>query len=68
MPLSREELNTFTREAVDPTPEGPVRRTFDNVDLTDDELVRRIMERNEQRKPTFLLRLEYERRLGQRGL
>lgn len=68
MVLSREQLDKLTRDSVDPTPLGSVRRPFDNVDLTDDDLVRTIEERNSQRKPTYLLRLEYDRRLKQRGL
>jgi hypothetical protein len=65
--LSREELDKFTRESVDPKPLGPVQRSFHNVGLGDGELRRRIIERNRDRKPTYLLRMEYERRLGQRG-
>jgi hypothetical protein len=65
--LSREELDKFTRESVDPKPLGPVQRPVHNVGLSDSELRRRIIERNRDRKPTYLLRMEYERRLGQRG-
>lgn len=66
--LSREELERFTRESVDPHPWGNVQRPFDNVGLSDGELRRRIIERNRERKPSYLLRMEYERRLTQRGL
>ena len=58
----------FTHASVDPKPLGPVVRIYDNVELTDEELRQRIEERNRQGKPTYLLRLEYERRLRQRGL
>jgi hypothetical protein len=68
MSLSRNELNRLTGDSVDPTGFGPVRSHFENVDLTDEELVQRIKERNRVRKPTYKLRLEYERRLKQRGL
>lgn len=68
MELSREELDKYTSESVDSRPLGRITRRHDNVDLADDELRQRIKERNEQRKPTFLLRMEYERRLNQRGL
>jgi hypothetical protein len=66
--LSREELERFTRESVDPHSWGNVQRPFDNVGLSDGELRRRIIERNRERKPSYLLRMEYERRLTQRGL
>lgn len=66
--ISREELDKFTQESVDPNALGPIRRPFDNVELTDDELVARIKERNREGKPTYLLRMEYERRLRHRGL
>jgi hypothetical protein len=65
--ISREELDKFTQESVDPNALGPIRRPFDNVELTDDELVTRIKERNREGKPTYLLRMEYERRLRHRG-
>jgi hypothetical protein len=67
MNLSREELDKFTSASLDPKAGGPVRRPFDNVDLTDEELVSRLKERTGV-KPTFLLRVEYERRLKQRGI
>gem|GEM_PF-2472298 len=68
MSLSRNELNCLTANSVDPTGWGPVRSHFENVDLTDEELVQRIKERNRAGKPTYKLRLEYERRLKQRSL
>jgi hypothetical protein len=68
MSLSRDELNRLTRNSVDPTGFGPVRSHFENVNLTDEQLIQTIEERNRERKPTYKLRLEYERRLKQRGL
>lgn len=65
--LSREELDRFTGKSKDPEPRGLITRPNDNVDLTDEELRSRIIERNPD-KPTYLLRREYERRLRQRGL
>jgi len=67
MNLSREELDKFTSASVDPSAPKPVRKSFENVDLTDEELVHRLKERTGV-KPTFLLRQEYERRLKQRGI
>jgi hypothetical protein len=67
MSLSRDELNRLTRNSADPTGVGPVLSHFENVDLTDGELLQRIEERNRDNKPTYKLRLEYERRLKQRG-
>lgn len=61
--LSQEELDRFTRESVDPQPINLVVRRFDNVGLSDSELRRRILERNQKGKLTYLLRLEYQRRL-----
>jgi len=66
-PLSREELRWFTSRSADPQPWGPIVRGDDNVHLTDEELRRRIEERIREGKPTALLRLEYERRLNERG-
>ncbi len=65
--LSREELKKFNRESVDPQPWGPIVRGSDNVDLTDEELCRRIEQRIKEGKPTALLRLEYRRRLNERN-
>jgi len=66
-PLSREELRWFTSHSVDPQPWGPIVRENDNVYLTDEELRRRLEERTREGKPTALLRLEYQRRLNERG-
>lgn len=66
--LSKEELERLTNESVDPKPLGRITRPHDNVGLRDDELCSKIEERNSQGKPTYLLRMEYERRLHQRGL
>jgi hypothetical protein len=63
MPLSRDELDRFTRASVDPMPWGRIERPNENRHLTDDQLCREISERNGRREPTSLLRLEYERRL-----
>jgi len=41
---------------------------YHNVDMTDEGLVRHIRERNAQEKPTYLLRMECERWLRQRGV
>ena len=68
MSLSRDELNQLTRNSVDPTGFGPVRSHFENVNLTDEQLRQSIEQRNQAGKPTYKLRLEYERRLKQRGL
>ncbi len=65
--LSREELDEFTRDAVDPTPLGAIRRPFHNTGLSDHALRQTIIERNRKRKPTYQLRMEYERRLAQRS-
>ncbi len=65
--LSETELDRFAAEAVDSSPHAPVRRVYDNVELSDGELRRQIAERNQKRLPTYLLRLEYRRRLRQRG-
>lgn len=73
MSLSRDELKHLTQESPDPmghsgtgqiSPEGSV----ENVELTDEQLVQRIKQRNAAGKGTFRLRFEYERRLKQRGL
>ena len=66
--LSREELGKFKAEAIDAEPIGEVRRRYDNVDLTDIELINCISERVIGRKPVYLLLLEYERRLQQRSM
>jgi hypothetical protein len=68
MSLSKDEIKRFTSDSVDPTGWGPVRSHFENVGLTDAELVQRIKARNRAGKPTYKLRLEYKRRLKQRGL
>ena len=65
--LSREELDAFTRDAVDPTPLGPIQRPYHNTGLSDRELRETIRARNAKGEPTYLLRMEYERRLGQRS-
>ena len=65
--LSREELDRFTLESVDRTPINDIRRPYHNTGLSDRELRDTIRERNSQKKPTFLLRMEYERRLAQRS-
>ena len=64
MRLSHEELSDMTRSSVDPVGLGPVTRPFDNSDLPEGELRRRILQRNAARKPTYLLRLEYKHRLN----
>lgn len=66
--LSKKELERLTGESVDPMkPFGHITRSHDNVGLTDDQLCSKIEELNSQRKPTYLLRMEYERRLRRRG-
>jgi hypothetical protein len=67
MELSRDELRILTEQSVDPTGWGPVTRPFDNAELNDSELRQRIISRNRNEQPTYLLRLEYDRRLRQRG-
>ncbi|MBL8057009.1 MAG: hypothetical protein JNK29_09945 [Anaerolineales bacterium] len=64
--LSSADLAALTRAAVDLNPQGAIRRPYHNVELSDQELRQRIAERNRQRLPTYLLREEYRRRLGQR--
>lgn len=66
--LSRAELEQLNRESVDPQPLGRVVNIYDNVDMSDEELVAKIKQRNKDRKPTYKLRMEYERRLKQREL
>jgi hypothetical protein len=66
--LSQEELDRLTRESVDPYSWGTDALTQDrsrdeNASLSDEQLVRIIESRNEMRKPTYKLRLEYRRRL-----
>lgn len=68
MELSREELNRLNSESVDPKPFGSITRPYDNVDMKDEDLAEKISARNRAGKPTFLLRMEYDRRLRQRGL
>lgn len=66
--LSRAELEQLNRESMDPQPLGRVVNIYDNVEMSDEELVAKIKQRNKDRKPTYKLRMEYERRLKQRGL
>jgi hypothetical protein len=71
MALSREQLQSLTNGSVDPQSWGtdsetPMRSHTENGELSDEELVRRIEERSGI-KPTYKLRLEYERRLRERG-
>jgi hypothetical protein len=66
MELSQDDLDILTRDAADPIPTGPIQRPFHNVEISDRELRRRIVERNRDHKPTYLLRMEYARRLAQR--
>jgi len=61
--LSRNELDRFDNESVDPHGWGPVCRGDMNRELSDYEICRRIEERTEAGRPTYLLRLEYDRRL-----
>ncbi len=73
MELARARLKVLTDGSVDPNSWGtdsqtPMRSFNENSRLTDAELDRKIEERNRDRKPTFKLRLEYERRLRERGL
>lgn len=65
--LSIDELEELTSNSVDPSPFGKYVNRFDNVDLTDEALINKIKERNEEGKPTYKLRMEYQRRLDQRG-
>ncbi len=44
--LSQGDLDVLTRDAVDPIPMGPIQRPFHNVEISDRELRRRIVERN----------------------
>lgn len=64
--LTGQELDLFTKGSVDPDGWGPVRRDGMNRDLSDQDLRSTIAQRNEQGKPTYLLRLEYKRRLEER--
>lgn len=66
--LSRQEFLELTRNSADPQPRGRVTRDGMNRDLTDRELSSRIRHRNSEGKDTYLLRLEYNRRLRQREL
>jgi hypothetical protein len=68
MELTRKELEYFTLHSVDPNPRQPIIRQHHNVELTDHELRMRIIKRIKERKPTSLLRFEYNRRLNQREL
>jgi hypothetical protein len=68
MPLSRSELNRLKRDSCDPNSWGTDSQTSarsfrENSGLTDAELVSEIERRNRLGKPTYKLRLEYERRL-----
>ena len=64
--LSRSKLANLTTHSVDPEPLGRITRDGMNSNLTDSELAQRIKSRNDLYKPTYLLRLEYNRRLNQR--
>ena len=66
--LSLTEFKELEGNAIDPTPRGSVARAGMNSGLTDSELVSKIRERNRQRKPVYLLLLEYKNRLIQREL
>ena len=68
MALLRKLLNKLKSISVDPESWGtdsstPARSYNENSHLTNEELIRRIEERNSLGKPTYKLRLEYERRL-----
>jgi hypothetical protein len=65
--MNQGELDNLTENSVDPQPLGKIRRSVhENSGLTDTELVNTIKTRNEQGKPTYMLRQEYQRRLNQR--
>ena len=64
--LSYDELLDLTENCVDPHPVNAVVRGDMNAGLTDEELVEKIISRNNSGKPTYLLRLEYRKRLEQR--
>ena len=66
--LSRGKLLNLTENSRDPEPQGPVLREGMNAHLSDEELRDLIKSRNAELKPTYLLRLEYELRLNERGL
>lgn len=66
--LSVEEFEELKAKAIDPKPMGPVRRAGMNSCLTDEHLVLKIKVRNKQRKPAYLLLLEYKTRLEKLGL
>ena len=66
--LSVKEFEELKAGAIDPNPMGPVRRAGMNSDLTDEKLAAKIKERNKQRKPVYLLLLEYKTRLEKLGL
>ena len=73
MSLSRDRLKDLTNGSPDPSSWGtdsltPTRSYNENSGLSDDELESRIVARNALGKPTYKLRLEYERRLRERGL
>ena len=65
--LGRTLLDVLTAGSVDPQPLGEVRRPGHNVGLSDGEILSRIVERNRQGLPTYLLRYELEQRLNQLG-
>lgn len=66
--LSWEELMELTADSVDPRPFNEVVRKYNDTWRTDEDLVVTIKTRNGRRLPTYLLRMEYKRRLEQRGL
>lgn len=66
--LSWDELKELTDNSVDPLPFNKVVRKYNDTWRTDEDLVATIKTRNERRLPTYLLRMEYKRRLEQRGL
>jgi len=67
MALSRDQLDQHERDAADSEPRGRVTTRHENVDLTDEELERRLGERTHRGEDTWKLRDEYDRRLIQRG-
>lgn len=73
MALSRARLKELTDSSPDPhswgtTAQTPTKSFNENSQLSDDALDRIIAERNRAGKPTYKLRLEYERRLIAKGL
>jgi hypothetical protein len=67
-PISWKELEEFRRRAIDPMPLGPVMRGEMNRGLSDELLCSRLKERISRGAPVYLLLLEYERRLHERGI